>query len=203
MSVGGCASLEKKPAKDLATQSSAALGEASGDKPEDDTWRSVWEMLDLGKAAEKIKIGKAVDFEKDGRSARHWVHSKEHRQWTDEKGAHHLEAKGPPNNPYCYALEIRPDGTKALSYDATGNGKFSKIMEERPDSNVYLIDRKGNGTFDERVTLTFYESDSILGWWSETDYVFEKRKPDGTWEITRSTKGGSHSHRSFIDNGAW
>jgi hypothetical protein len=170
MSLGSCASIGKRSVEDLALKRSAVVDEGE-EASADDAWDTIWELIRLEEKTERILAGEGLEGHAD------------HRQWTDERGVRRIEVDGPPHNPYSYAFEIHPDGSKTISY---GNGNPMKMVEEKPGSRVYLMDTKGDGVFDKRVTIRFFSKTKTE--YEQVEYVFEKRTPDGIWELEEKTR---------------
>ncbi|MCL2011914.1 MAG: hypothetical protein FWG75_03890 [Cystobacterineae bacterium] len=156
----GCASLGKNPVGGLAAQHNVSMDEDE----EANAWAPVWALINLEEKVERIITGEGL-----------WIHE-DRREWTDKNGVRRIEVDGPPHHPYSYAVEIAPDGSKAFFH---GNGNPMKMMEETPGSRIYLIDRNGNGVFDERVTIRLFSKTKTEH--ERTEYVFMQRTPDGTW----------------------
>jgi len=222
MSLGGCASLGKKPAEGLRTHK-AVVGKKGFGEEEDAKKVQGVSCLNFGEtefAQAQEKYGhrvvgvrifdeeEGVDFEEDledriffraedmenkipvfalerlewedwpelARRERQFDKAarSEYRQWTDKELVHHVEVRGPPNNPFFYLSRTTPDGTKTILYDADGDGRPDRRIEKRPEAKVYAVERDsdGDGVFDKRTT--YHRPHSCR--------VFEKRRPDGSWK---------------------
>ncbi|MCL2011916.1 MAG: hypothetical protein FWG75_03900 [Cystobacterineae bacterium] len=178
--LGGCASLGKKPADNLAAEHNAAVVEEGGASTnnaegarEEFSWGDIMRLLERKEDIEEVLSG------------RKWMSFREsqveYRQWTDERGVYRVGIKGEARHPLPYVFEIHPDGRQAISYgEVSGRKNPLKMVEEKPGSHVYLIDVNGNGVFDRRATLVYEDNETRLG---QSDCIFEKKTSDGAWEL--------------------
>jgi len=172
MSLGGCGGCGKNPADDF----NDMQGWERSENPADEFGGISKVMQEWERNVERARAGEPVDFDGDG--------FEEYLQWTDEKGIIHVEIKSPAGS-FSWVSKLHPDGTKIILYDANGNGKLNKRVEENADSTIYFIASNGDGVFDERIVVTFdFENGEYIH-----VRVFEKLNSNGTWEETqRETK---------------